>query len=358
MTKGGKTALKLVGAIYLLFLVVFFLQLFYAQELIDIPQIETSTILLPEKGDDKGFEELAEKNYVPAAVLEPAELSGMRFPEKVFSGDDWHRLRSDISEKHKIVKIIAYLGPKEGEKVPAEEHALRKRSYESARSFAEKEYRLKAPLKVKEEGKERVVFAPGVLIGLRELALLCYWHSKEALVAFDGKLVVEGRGSVVQINATLAFVILNFALLVALFYAFLWEPLTKALDERALTIRESLRAASEKQKQAEELLQKYEEQLEGAAKEAEKLKTQKLNEAEIESERIRRKAKESSEQILKEAQERAKAEFEKAKKALHAELAEFTIAAAAKILMKEVDETVHKRTVEEFLSEMEKGSEK
>lgn len=155
-----------------------------------------------------------------------------------------------------------------------------------------------------------------------------------------------------NINATLIGQMISFALLVWFTMKFVWPPLTKALAERQQRIADGL-AAGERGKQELELAQKkaveilheaHEDAtdvLAQTARRATEIIEQSKNEARAEGERLIAAARVEIEQMTHRAREQLRAETSIA-----------AIAAAGKILEREIDAKTHQKLLNDLVGQV------
>jgi len=155
-----------------------------------------------------------------------------------------------------------------------------------------------------------------------------------------------------NINITLITQMIAFAVFVMFCMRYVWPPIVKALDERTTKIAEGL-AAGERGKQEQEL---------GEQRALELMREAKTNASDIVGQ-----AQKRYNDILDEAKRDAQAEADRIKTAAHAEIEQETnrareelrermatlaVAAAEKILQKEVDASAHKAIVDSFAKQI------
>ena len=155
-----------------------------------------------------------------------------------------------------------------------------------------------------------------------------------------------------NINITLITQMIAFGVFVVFCMRYVWPPITKALDERTAKIAEGL-AAAERGQQEQEL---------GEQRALEVMREAKGNASDIVTQ-----AQKRYNDILDEAKRDAQAEAERIKTAAHAEIEQETnrareelrermatlaIAAAEKILQKEVNADAHKAIVDSFAKQI------
>jgi len=145
----------------------------------------------------------------------------------------------------------------------------------------------------------------------------------------------------VNINATLFLQAIVFAILVWFTMKFVWPPITKALDERALKIADGLAAADKARSELSFANKRVEEEL---AKSRTDTATR-LADAERRGQAIvaeaKAKATEDANKIIAAAQVEAQQQMNKAREALRDQVAALAVKGAEQILRKEVNPTVH-----------------
>ena len=155
-----------------------------------------------------------------------------------------------------------------------------------------------------------------------------------------------------NINITLITQMIAFGVFVVFCMRYVWPPITKALDERTAKIAEGL-AAAERGQQEQEL---------GEQRALEVMREAKGNASDIVTQ-----AQKRYNDILDEAKRDAQAEAQRIKTAAHAEIEQETnrareelrermatlaIAAAEKILQKEINADAHKAIVKSFAEQI------
>ena len=167
------------------------------------------------------------------------------------------------------------------------------------------------------------------------------------------KLWVKGSGSIMGFDLTLVFTGLNFLALVALLYAFLWEPLTRLLDDRARAIREDIETASSEREEAESLKAEVEKELTGIRAGAREMREEGRAEGEKERARLVEDGREEARRLVERAERQAAAEAERAREGLTSEVALLSADLASKMLQRTVSPADHERLTEEFVRSLE-----
>jgi F-type H+-transporting ATPase subunit b len=160
------------------------------------------------------------------------------------------------------------------------------------------------------------------------------------------------KGVAVNINATLFAQAIVFAILVWFTMKFVWPPIAKALDERALKIAEGL-AASEKAKTELSLANKrVEEELAQSRNES----AARLADAERRAlaliEEAKARAADEAAKIVAAARQEAEAQLVKAREALREDVAALAVKGAEQILKREVNAAVHSELLARLKNEL------
>jgi F-type H+-transporting ATPase subunit b len=132
-----------------------------------------------------------------------------------------------------------------------------------------------------------------------------------------------------------------------------WPTISKALDERASKIRNSIEEAEQAQRQAKAALAQYEQNLAAARAEAQKM----LDDAKVQQQAIAAELKAKSDAELAGLRDKAKRDIDAAKSAAIAEIHSYATgmatSIAAKILKREINAQDQQRLVQESLRELQ-----
>ena len=183
----------------------------------------------------------------------------------------------------------------------------------------------------------------------------------ELALAGDGKpegewrehVWVRGTGSIIGFDLTLVFAGLNFLALVALLYAFLWDPIARVLDDRAKAIREDIETARGERDEAESLKSEAESRLADIRRDAHRMVEEGRAEGEEEKGRIVEEGREEAKRLAERTERAMRAEGEGARKRLVSEIAGLSAELAAKMLGREVTPADHERLTSEFVRSLE-----
>lgn len=157
----------------------------------------------------------------------------------------------------------------------------------------------------------------------------------------------------VEINGTALAQVINFLLLVWLLAKFAYKPLLQVLHERQQKIADNMDAAQQDRQEAAELKMAYQKQLSEARVQAQAIveKAEKL--AEENKEEILKAAREESARILKNVQEEVARERAFALAQLKNEVVTISMAAAAKIIEKNMDQEANAILVSSFIEKLD-----
>lgn len=157
----------------------------------------------------------------------------------------------------------------------------------------------------------------------------------------------------VELNGTLIAQIVNFLILVGILTKFAYKPLMQALEDRQKKITDSIEAAEREKQEAEQLKLGYQKQLAEARAQAQAIveKAEKL--AEETKEEILNQARVESARIVKAAQAEVAREREVALAQLKGEVVALSMAAAAKIIEKNIDNETNATLVSSFIEKLD-----
>jgi F-type H+-transporting ATPase subunit b len=145
---------------------------------------------------------------------------------------------------------------------------------------------------------------------------------------------------------------LTFILLYIVLGKYVWKPLSAALNERERKIRESLDAADEAKKHADESLAKQEEILNQARQEAQGLIAQGKKTAEAVREELITKARSDADTLVDRAKKEIVQEREKALDDLRKLAVDLSITATQKVIGKALSDKDHEDLVGQSLQEL------
>jgi len=145
---------------------------------------------------------------------------------------------------------------------------------------------------------------------------------------------------------------LAFLIVFLVLQRFAFPALRKGLRERQEKIQGDLEAAEKTRRDAEEERERYEQQLQDARGEANRI----IDEARKTAEQMRKdilaKAEDEAHQMLQRAQEEAHAERDRAAQALRRELAEASVDLAARVVGESLDRESQLRLVDRYIDDV------
>jgi len=153
-----------------------------------------------------------------------------------------------------------------------------------------------------------------------------------------------------NVTATLFGQMITFIVFVWFIKAYLWEPLTQAMESRTKKISEGLAAAEQGQKKIEQATIEFSTRIDEAKTQASSI----INDAESKSKNIvedaRVAAREEAQKIAKTSSQQLEQEVNAAREKLKSDVAALSLLCAEKIITKEVDKNMHDKIIDEVLN--------
>jgi F-type H+-transporting ATPase subunit b len=134
-------------------------------------------------------------------------------------------------------------------------------------------------------------------------------------------------------------------------YAF--GPIQKMIDERRERIRRSLEEAEEARAEARQILEEHRKLVGQARGEAEQILAEARRVADAQRERVKEETEADRQRRLEETRRQIEAETHRALGQIRAEVAELTLVAASKVTGKVLDDSDHRRLIDEAISELD-----
>jgi F-type H+-transporting ATPase subunit b len=186
--------------------------------------------------------------------------------------------------------------------------------------------------------------------------LLLVWAAPDALVAAATEGAAEHKPGIINIDRTLLLQLVNFLILVAILYKFLFKPLTAFMAQRADGIKRSLSEAEEARKAAARTMEEYSARLVAAQKESEAVRARMEQEVTAERQRLLKESREEATRLLEAARAEIGREVKQAKVTLREEAVTLSLAAAEKLLGRALTEADHRRLVEQAIRDVGTGN--
>lgn len=155
-----------------------------------------------------------------------------------------------------------------------------------------------------------------------------------------------------NINLTLIIQMIVFALLVWFTMSFIWPPMMRKVEERQRKIAHGLAAAD----RGEEELARARESAEGILREARERASHIIDQAQRRAndivEQARVAANEEGQRLITAAQQQINLEASRARESLRREIGEIAVAAASKLLEREIDPRAHQELISKLAAEL------
>jgi F-type H+-transporting ATPase subunit b len=156
--------------------------------------------------------------------------------------------------------------------------------------------------------------------------------------------------------ATFLVTLINIAILFVILRALLFKPVTKFMADRSRKIEESIAGAESEKAQARRLFEQYQAQLKKADGEAEAIIASARENAGREAERIVAEGKARAENMISAARTRIDSEQQAARALFKAEAAALVVAAAGRLLMRDLNREDDRRLAASLLKELSAGA--
>ena len=158
----------------------------------------------------------------------------------------------------------------------------------------------------------------------------------------------------IDINATMVAQVFNFLLLVVILRALAYKPVAKILQQRSDKIRDSLEKAEEDKKAAEKTLEQYKAQLADAQSKARVIVEKAELSARQEHDSLVAETKKEIEKMKQTAQVEIQNERNRAFEQMKGEIVSLSLAAAEKIVAKNLGAKENDKLVNDFISNLDK----
>ncbi|SDG12657.1 F-type H+-transporting ATPase subunit b [Selenomonas sp. WCT3] len=158
----------------------------------------------------------------------------------------------------------------------------------------------------------------------------------------------------IELNMTFFAQIINFVILVVLLRAVAYKPVVNMLKAREDRIKESLDKADADAAEADKLLADYKKKLAAANIKAEDIIRNAEKRASEEREAARAETKREIEQMKKAAEAEIQRDRERAVAQLRGEVVALSMAAAGKIISKNIDKAENEQLITEFVDKLDK----
>jgi F-type H+-transporting ATPase subunit b len=134
---------------------------------------------------------------------------------------------------------------------------------------------------------------------------------------------------------------------------FAFGPIQNMLDERRERIQRSIEEAEHARTESRKLLEEHRALIGQARSQAEDILSEARKVAEAQRQRVREETETDRQRRLEETRRQIEAETQRALVQIRAEVAELTLAAAAKVTGKVLDDSDHRRLIEDAVKELD-----
>ena len=153
-----------------------------------------------------------------------------------------------------------------------------------------------------------------------------------------------------NVTATLFGQMITFIVFVWFIKAYLWEPLTQAMDSRTKKISDGLAAAEQGQKKIEQATIEFSTRIDQAKTQASSIITDAESKSKGIMEEARSLAREEAQKIAKTSAQQLEQEINAAREKLKSEVASMSLLCAEKIISKEIDKKMHDKIIDEVVN--------
>ena len=153
-----------------------------------------------------------------------------------------------------------------------------------------------------------------------------------------------------NVTATLFGQMITFIVFVWFIKAYLWEPLTQAMESRTKKISDGLAAAEQGQKKIEQATIEFSTRIDQAKTQASSIITDAESKSKNIVEEARLAAREEAQKIAKASSQQVEQEINAAREKLKSEVAVMSLLCAEKIIRKEIDKKMHDKIIDEVVN--------
>lgn len=158
----------------------------------------------------------------------------------------------------------------------------------------------------------------------------------------------------IELNATLIAQILNFLILVVILRLVAYKPVARILQQRSDKIQGDMDKAAHDREEAEATLVQYRQKLSDANVKAQEIVDKAEKVARDEHDAAIEATKKEIEQMKKNAEEDIQRERERTISQLRGEVVSLSLAAAGKVINKNIDNKENERLINEFINQLDK----
>src|SRR5574337_2015686 len=195
----------------------------------------------------------------------------------------------------------------------------------------------------------RLIAAAACCLGLAALLAACpAWAAEEAHGGGE-------QSGIINLNKTLLIQVVNFLILIAVLYRFLYKPLTQFLATRADGIKRSLEEAKAAREAAAKAQQEYEAQIAATRREAAALREAAVREVEEERQRLLKASRDEAARLMTEAKAQIEQEVKRAKAELRQEVVDLSLGVAERVIARSLTTDDQRRLADQVMVEIGSG---
>jgi F-type H+-transporting ATPase subunit b len=169
--------------------------------------------------------------------------------------------------------------------------------------------------------------------------------------AFSG--VVAASDLIKVVPGLMIWTLIAFAITFFVLRRYAFGPIQKAIDERRDRIRESLDEADRARTEAAKLLEQHHALIAQARADSESILSEARRVADSQRDRLKEELDADRERRLEETRKEIEAETRRALQQIRSEVADLTLEATAKVTGKVLDETDHRRLIQEAIGDLD-----
>ncbi len=159
-------------------------------------------------------------------------------------------------------------------------------------------------------------------------------------------------GGFINLDKSLLIQALNFGLLLAVLWRFLYRPLLAKMEERTQAIRKSLDEAQAARAEAQREREEHAAKIQAAYAEAQAIRAAALKEAAEEQRRLVEAARVEASRLVDSAKTELEQDVRRAKQELRREVSDLAISVAERLIKKSLRDEDHRRIVEDAITRM------
>jgi F-type H+-transporting ATPase subunit b len=165
--------------------------------------------------------------------------------------------------------------------------------------------------------------------------------------------LVASSGLIKVVPGLMIWTIVCFLLTLFVLKRYAFGPIQKMLDERRERIQRSIEEAEHARTEARKLLEEHRALIGQARGQAEEILTEARKVADAQRQRVKEETEADRQRRLEETRRQIEAETQRALVQIRTEVAELTLVAAQKVTGKVLDDSDHRRLIEDAISELD-----